>query len=759
MSIPETPRPLVSVVMANYRGAAYLRHAIDSVLGQSVRDLELIVVDDLSGDDSVRIVEECAGRDGRVRLIALERNLGPAGARNRGLDAARGEWIAIVDSDDMIHPDRLRILIDAAEADGADIAADDLLIFDEASTAIRTMLERDVPAFWVSVPDFIRSNAIYGSAPVLGYCKPLIRAKALAGIRYDESLRIGEDSDLLLRLMIAGRRFRFYPELLYFYRKHGLSISHRFGEAECLSLIAAEEALIRRHAALGPEIAAAHAFRLASLRRALAFEHLIRALKTRSLPGALRALREDPSVLPLLRMPILALGRRLLATLRPTRRSEDRRRRVLVLSRQRIAGPTNGSSAYLLSIAAYLRGRGYRVDYLSPSPATFGRWPFLKFVEGTRAGFEGFAVHGGVRVGSYLVNSDPKVWVRAFLTVAEDVLKRARLIGRRRIAPAPYSISVPLTRRDKLFLARAARGADSLLLDYAFLAPARPYALSPDARALIVMHDLFSSRQAQFQKAGAADSVALLTEEEEFALLARADGVLAIQQEEAQIVAARLPAVPVIVTPMAVPVRPAPAPGQDDTMVFVGSNTAPNVIGLNWFLAEVWPQVAAARPNAVLKIAGSVARAISGLPAGVQCLGVVPDLAPVYEAAGVVVSPLTAGSGLKIKLVEAMGEGKAVVATSVSVQGIAERVSGAVLVEDDPAAFAGALIGLLGDCGKRAELGRAAIEIARADFAAEACYGALPAHLFPDPAPATAATAGTPVRTAPDLRRSVSVRT
>ncbi len=66
-----------------------------------------------------------------------------------------------------------------------------------------------------------------------------------------------------------------------------------------------------------------------------------------------------------------------------------------------------------------------------------------------------------------------------------------------------------------------------------------------------MMHDLFSSRQAQFEKAGAADSVALLTQEEELALLSRGDGVLAIQQEEAQIVAARLPAMPVIVTPMA----------------------------------------------------------------------------------------------------------------------------------------------------------------------------------------------------------------
>jgi succinoglycan biosynthesis protein ExoO len=193
-------------------------------------------------------------------------------------------------------------------------------------------------------------------------------------------------------------------------------------------------------------------------------------------------------------------------------------------------------------------------------------------------------------------------------------------------------------------------------------------------------------------------------------------------------------------------------------MVFVGSNTAPNVVGLNWFVSEVWPRVAASRPNATLKIAGSVARALSNLPAKVECLGVVPDLKPVYEAAGVVVSPLTVGSGLKIKLVEAMGEGKAIVATSVSVQGIAGEVSGAVLVEDDPAAFAGALVALLGDRARRAELGRASLAIARSHFAAGACYGALPGHLFPDPPSPTPVRAGASPHGVPGLSSSLDAR-
>ncbi|HTM77944.1 MAG TPA: glycosyltransferase family 2 protein, partial [Devosia sp.] len=99
---PETARaaaPLISVVMANYEAGDKLVAAIDSVLRQSVGDLELIVCDDASGDHSVALVQRFADSDCRVRLVRAEANGGPACCRNRGLDAARGQWIAIVDSD------------------------------------------------------------------------------------------------------------------------------------------------------------------------------------------------------------------------------------------------------------------------------------------------------------------------------------------------------------------------------------------------------------------------------------------------------------------------------------------------------------------------------------------------------------------------------------------------------------------------------------------------------------------------------------
>ncbi len=127
--------PIVSVIMANYNASAYLGEAIASVRRQSLRELELIVSDDASTDDSVGIVTEAMGDDPRIRLLRSEQNSGPGAARNRALALAEGDWIAVMDSDDLMHPDRLLTLVTAAERDGADIAADDLVEYEDVASA------------------------------------------------------------------------------------------------------------------------------------------------------------------------------------------------------------------------------------------------------------------------------------------------------------------------------------------------------------------------------------------------------------------------------------------------------------------------------------------------------------------------------------------------------------------------------------------------------------------------------------------------
>lgn len=112
----------VSVVMPVYNAEATLAKAIESVLAQTHREVELLVVDDGSADGSWPIVEAFARRDPRVRPIGPRRNGGVASARNAALDAATGTHVAFLDSDDWWHPEKLEAQLDTLRKAGAKVA-------------------------------------------------------------------------------------------------------------------------------------------------------------------------------------------------------------------------------------------------------------------------------------------------------------------------------------------------------------------------------------------------------------------------------------------------------------------------------------------------------------------------------------------------------------------------------------------------------------------------------------------------------------
>ncbi|MBW2258128.1 MAG: glycosyltransferase family 2 protein, partial [Deltaproteobacteria bacterium] len=109
----KTSAPKVSVVIPVYNRERYIGQAIDSILSQSFRDFELIVVDDGSSDGTPAVVERCG--DPRVRLVRHETNQGIPRTRNRGLLEARGEYVAWLDSDDVALPQRLRVQVDVLD--------------------------------------------------------------------------------------------------------------------------------------------------------------------------------------------------------------------------------------------------------------------------------------------------------------------------------------------------------------------------------------------------------------------------------------------------------------------------------------------------------------------------------------------------------------------------------------------------------------------------------------------------------------------
>ena len=125
---------LVSVVVPCYNGARYLRATLDSVLRQTHRVLELIVVDDCSTDDSPAIVEALAVQDPRVRLLRLARNHGtPGGPRNAGVRNSLGDWVAFLDADDLWHPRKLELQLRVLADQGVTMCSTQMLDFrDEA---------------------------------------------------------------------------------------------------------------------------------------------------------------------------------------------------------------------------------------------------------------------------------------------------------------------------------------------------------------------------------------------------------------------------------------------------------------------------------------------------------------------------------------------------------------------------------------------------------------------------------------------------
>jgi len=117
---PSRQPPLVTVVIPCFNAAAFVATTIESVLQQSWRHLDVCVVDDKSTDATVRIVKAIAAHDARVSLIELPRNHGsPAAPRNTGVRAARGEWIAFLDADDLWHPMKLELQLRALREHGA----------------------------------------------------------------------------------------------------------------------------------------------------------------------------------------------------------------------------------------------------------------------------------------------------------------------------------------------------------------------------------------------------------------------------------------------------------------------------------------------------------------------------------------------------------------------------------------------------------------------------------------------------------------
>jgi len=192
--------PLVSVVMPTYNGERFLRPAIESILNQTFRDFELIVIDDGSTDTTPRILAEFKHKDDRLIVLSNEQNLGIAAATNRGLAAARGEYVALQDHDDLSLPRRFQTQVDflnshpeiALVGSAAELIDENGVTYDEYHEP-----EDDIELKWETL----------FRCPI-SHTSVMVRRRVMletGGYSPDPTLKVASDYDLLSRIVMRYR--------------------------------------------------------------------------------------------------------------------------------------------------------------------------------------------------------------------------------------------------------------------------------------------------------------------------------------------------------------------------------------------------------------------------------------------------------------------------------------------------------------------------------------------------------------------------
>jgi hypothetical protein len=211
--------PLVSVIMPVYNAAAYLPAAVGSILAQTVRDLELLVIDDGSSDDSLAVARRLAAADSRIRVEALPQNSGAASARNAGVAVARGRYLAFLDADDLALPHRLATQLAAIEhCSGSALACAATMLIDTSGVVTGSSAFHRPPE--ELAPTLLFTNLIVASTV-------LTPREGFPGFR--PGYEPAEDYDAWLRAL-PGLEMIYHAEPLVQYRVHSAAVSARLAE-------------------------------------------------------------------------------------------------------------------------------------------------------------------------------------------------------------------------------------------------------------------------------------------------------------------------------------------------------------------------------------------------------------------------------------------------------------------------------------------------------------------------------------------------
>jgi glycosyltransferase involved in cell wall biosynthesis len=332
----------------------------------------------------------------------------------------------------------------------------------------------------------------------------------------------------------------------------------------------------------------------------------------------------------------------------------------------------SGHGMYLSGILDFLRSRGYEITLLSLRPS-------VDFVASRTTSLPARVVGPDfISIGKWTLLKDPRAiavlaaWniYKRLPRFAQTSMDRARKKIRMKQGNV-HNFGTFITPAEIAYLRRlvARLKPDLILYDSVYNVCDK---LS-DSPHWIITHEIKHQRMDSFRAQGLANDETGLTAEKEAELLGKIGKLIAIQWDDGEELKRLVPGADVVVTPVTMQRAERSRDALEATRphcVFIGSGSYHNLDGIEWFLENCWPLIRTKRPDATLDVCGTVCYRLEDAPPGVTFRGVVEQLVDAYAGAAVTIVPLRIGSGLKIKLAEALSLGKAVVTTSVGAQGL-----------------------------------------------------------------------------------------
>ncbi len=384
-----------------------------------------------------------------------------------------------------------------------------------------------------------------------------------------------------------------------------------------------------------------------------------------------------------------------------------------------------GNAEYLAAFSTALRKAGCHVELFMLHPESGGlllRRLYPQYL----ACVDDIHLRWHFKFGSHFLNYNPLYWLRAIFRLFGFSGRLAQTGERLWGFPTPSARALAWIQK------RLAIFAPDLIVANYFNASAVFARASSKARKAILVHDILALRLQSFQSTGDRPDFDPHMVAQEAGAFELADLCVAITDDECRHIATHHPGTRAVVFPfVSTSYDESHPPAAEPICIFVGSDNIPNRHGLQWLLKEVWPLVQAKNPYIRLRIVGGIpVDSMSALPDNVDYVGHVDDVHIEYASANIALVPLRVGSGLKVKLIEALAHGVPVVSTTCGSSGLASMSADCLRIQDDAQGFASAVVEMLRHPDPH-ELRLAAATLVRQNFSEMAAIGRI-RHILND---------------------------